>query len=139
MARTDAEGVPNPSRGATTIIHLGVADVKPSAALYEALLGGPPRFRHHRMVVFEAAAPPLALLVFAHPDAKGLPPVRYALDVPRPEHVGSAAVALRRVGARLRLQDAGFETSDPDGNTWRIRFVPRAPGMAVTRIPEVTR
>jgi hypothetical protein len=56
---------------------------------------------------------------------------RYALDVPEPQHVGIAAVALRRAGARLLLHDAGIEVSDPDGNTWKVRFVPRAKSRSV--------
>jgi hypothetical protein len=84
----------------------------------------------------------------AHPAA---PPVRagshhvawpargreaFALVVPEPEHVGKAAVALWRAGARMRLQDASIETRDPDGNAWRVRFVPGATERAILTLPE---
>jgi hypothetical protein len=38
---------------------------------------------------------------------------------------------LRRAGVRLRLADEGIEAHDPDGNAWRVRFVPSSKGRAV--------
>jgi catechol 2,3-dioxygenase-like lactoylglutathione lyase family enzyme len=134
MARTDGGSAARPATATRTNIHLGVADVQRATAFYEALLGGLPRVRDRVFAVFELAAPPLVLTIFTHPDPAALSRLCYALDVPRPEHVGAAAVALRRAGARLRLQDSGLEVNDPDGNTWKIRFVPRARGMAVVRM-----
>jgi catechol 2,3-dioxygenase-like lactoylglutathione lyase family enzyme len=59
----------------------------------------------------------------------------FALVVPEPEHIGLAAVALWRAGARMRLEDAGLETRDPDGNAWRVRFVPGAKERAILALP----
>jgi catechol 2,3-dioxygenase-like lactoylglutathione lyase family enzyme len=118
-----------------THIYLGVEDVVPSASFYQALLGGPPARRDEGIAVFESDAPPLVLTLetggHRHPAS---PPLRFALVVPDPEHVGIAAIALRRAGARLSLQDEGIEARDPDGNTWRVRFVPTAKGRAVVPI-----
>jgi catechol 2,3-dioxygenase-like lactoylglutathione lyase family enzyme len=55
----------------------------------------------------------------------------FVLVVNEPEYVGHAAIALRRVGVRLRLGDQGIEAHDPDGNTWRVRFVPTAKSRSV--------
>ena len=55
----------------------------------------------------------------------------YSLVVNEPREVGHAAIALRRAGVPLRLQDEGIEARDPDGNAWRVRFVPSAKGRAV--------
>jgi catechol 2,3-dioxygenase-like lactoylglutathione lyase family enzyme len=55
----------------------------------------------------------------------------FALVVTEPEHVGKAAVALWRTGARMRLGDEGLETRDPDGNAWRVRFVPGTKERAI--------
>jgi catechol 2,3-dioxygenase-like lactoylglutathione lyase family enzyme len=134
MARSESRIPERSAQEGVTTIHLGVADVKRSATFYEAFLGGHPRLRERTMVVFELAAPPLVLMIFAHPEPEELAPVCYALDVPKPQHVGATAVALRRIGARLRLQDAGIEVCDPDGNLWKIRFAPREREMAVVRI-----
>jgi catechol-2,3-dioxygenase len=121
-----------------THIYLGVEDNDQSALFYEALLGGPPASRNSGITVFEFEAPPLVLTLETHPHPGALGHTRYALVVPEPEHVGRAAVALRRAGARLRLQDEGIEACDPDGNTWKVRFVPFAKGRSVVPIREET-
>jgi catechol-2,3-dioxygenase len=114
-----------------TYIDLEVHDADRSATFYEALLGAPPAQRGDHMAVFEFDSPPLVLTLkrprSASPSSRG----RFALVVPQPEHVGNAAIALRRVGVRLRLEDQGIETSDPDGNAWRVRFVPSAKDRTV--------
>ena len=117
-----------------THIYLGVEDVDQSALFYEALLGGPPSSRNTGITVFEFDTPPLVLTIETHPRPAALGPHGFALDVPEPEHVGKAAIALRRAGARLRLQDEGIEARDPDGNTWKVRFVPSAKGCTVVSI-----
>lgn len=121
---------------ARTHIYLGVGDADESSRFYEALLGGPPATRSGGRTVFEMEAPPLVLTLERHPRPGELVHNRFALDVPAPEHVGRAAVALRRAGARLRLQDEGIEANDPDGNVWKVRFVPRAKGRSVVAIRE---
>jgi catechol 2,3-dioxygenase-like lactoylglutathione lyase family enzyme len=126
-------------RSARTHIYLGVEDADQSALFYEALLGGPPASRNPGVTVFEFEAPPLVLTLETHPHPGALVHTRFALDVPQPEQVGKAAVALRRAGARLRLQDEGIEAHDPDGNTWKVRFVPSAKGCSVVPIREETR
>ncbi len=120
-------------RGPRTHIYLGVEDVNQSAVFYEALLGGPPASRDPGITVFEFDAPPLVLTIASrsHPAKASGPTHRFALVVPQPEHVGEAAIALRRAGARLRLQDEGIEARDPDGNTWKVRFVPSAKARSV--------
>ena len=122
-----------------THIYLGVEDIDQSALFYEALLGGPPASRNTGITVFEFDAPPLVLTIETHPHPAALGPHGFALDVPEPEHVGKAAIALRRAGARLRLQDEGIEVRDPDGNTWKVRFVPSAKGRTVVSIREGVR
>jgi catechol 2,3-dioxygenase-like lactoylglutathione lyase family enzyme len=121
-----------------THIYLGVEDVDQSASFYQALLGGPPASRSHSAAVFRFDAPPLVLTIESGAPPAASPPLRLALVVPDPEHVGQAAIALRRAGARLRLQDEGIEARDPDGNTWKVRFVPSAKARAVVPIPEGT-
>ncbi len=122
-----------------THIYLGVEDVERSSSFYEALLGGPPASRDAGVRVFELDAPPLVLTI-ENQKRLSLPrvprPHGFALVVLDPEHVGKAAIALRRAGARLRLQDEGIEARDPDGNTWKVRFVPWAKARAVVPIPE---
>lgn len=114
--------------GSKTHIYLGVEDVDRSALFYEALLGGPPATRETGMTVFEFDAPPLVLTITSRPPSASAAWAThaFALVVPLPEHVGRAAIALRRTGARLRLQDEGIEAHDPDGNTWKVRFVASA-------------
>jgi|SRR5580700_1401791 catechol 2,3-dioxygenase-like lactoylglutathione lyase family enzyme len=130
-----------------TCIRLGVDDPSRSAAFYEALLGGPPTHRSAGLAVFEFDSPPLLLTVEEHPRkrpprARGVAGSRraqgvsgahgeFALVVAEPHHVGDAAIRLRRAGIPLRVEDQGIEAHDPDGNAWRVRFVPSAPGRAV--------
>ena len=121
-----------------THIYLGVEDVDQSSVFYEALLGGPPASRNTGITVFEFDAPPLVLTIETHPHPAALGSHGFALDVPEPEHVGKAAIALRRAGARLRLQDEGIEARDPDGNSWKVRFVPSAKGPSVVSIRQGT-
>jgi catechol 2,3-dioxygenase-like lactoylglutathione lyase family enzyme len=120
-------------RGPRTHIYLGVEDVDQSAQFYEALLGGPPASRDTDITVFEFDAPPLVLTIANRRGTGSTSSAThgFALVVPQPEHVGRAAIALRRAGARLRLQDEGIEARDPDGNTWKVRFVPSAKSRSV--------
>ena|GEM_PF-3443883 len=139
-----------------THIRLGIEDSIRSTAFYEALFGGPPASRNANVIVFEFDEPALLLVLETRPadgalrgrvgnvthrgrrrePARSIPPTkgRYALVVPEPEHVGKAAVALWRAGAPLRLQDQGIETIDPDGNSWKVRFVPFARHPAVIAV-----
>jgi hypothetical protein len=92
------------------------------------------------VAVFEFDSPPLLLTLQQRPQAsrhKVIRPLpRFALVVNEPQQVGHAAIALRRAGIRLRLQDEGIEASDPDGNAWRVRCVPSANGRAVVAPPD---
>jgi catechol 2,3-dioxygenase-like lactoylglutathione lyase family enzyme len=140
-------------------IHLDADDLARSAAFYEALLGSPPARRSDSVAIFEFDSPPLVLtleqrgpsarakvsprgnvrhLRKAHDDSvqHGTYP-RFALVVNEPQQVGHAAIALRRAGIQLRLEDDGIEASDPDGNAWRVRFVPSAKGRAVVGAGEL--
>ncbi len=139
-----------------THIRLGIDDSIRSTAFYEALFGAPPASRNANVIVFELDEPALLLVLETRPTQGGprsrgdntvrrgrrrepVRPIsagkgRYALVVPEPEHVGKAAVALWRAGAPLRLQDQGIETIDPDGNSWRVRFVPFARRLAVISV-----
>ena len=138
-----------------TLIQLNVADADHSASFYAALLGAPPTRKDASSAVFELESPPvhltltrtLAAAQAAGVVAAGLPKPsrspsspefrsrpRFALVVTEPEHVGHAAIALRRAGVPLRLEDAGIATLDPDGNGWRVRFVPFARRPAVLMI-----
>jgi catechol 2,3-dioxygenase-like lactoylglutathione lyase family enzyme len=143
-----------------THIHLRIQDSTRSTAFYQALLGGPPASRSADAVVFDFERPSVLLVLelrappreaenrgsrrLRRPKGAGPPPgtsgpngpSRYALVVPDPEHVGRATVALWRTGAPLRLQDQGIETLDPDGNAWKVRFVPFARGPAVLAVME---
>lgn len=56
---------------------------------------------------------------------------RFDLLLDEPRLIGDVAIALRRAGVRLRLEDEGIEAHDPDGNAWRVRFVPSTKGRAV--------
>jgi catechol 2,3-dioxygenase-like lactoylglutathione lyase family enzyme len=137
---------------------LGVDDSTRSTAFYEALFGGPPASRNANVIVFEFDEPALLLVLETLPASRlapdrverparrdrrrrGARPIsaahsRYALVVPDPEQVGKAAVALWRAGAPLRLQDQGIETLDPDGNSWKVRFVPFARRLAVIAVSQ---
>ncbi|MDP9149115.1 MAG: VOC family protein [Myxococcota bacterium] len=116
-----------------TLIHLCVVDASQSASFYEALLGALPAQRDAHSVVFDLDSPPLVLTVEERPSAKTLPPSekRFALVVLEPEHVGHAAIRLRRAGVRLRVEDQGIEAHDPDGNAWRVRLLPFAQRRSV--------
>jgi catechol 2,3-dioxygenase-like lactoylglutathione lyase family enzyme len=132
-----------------THIHLGVVDTNRSAAFYQALLGAAPSIRGVDMAVFELESPPLSLTLEEKPRrARGAPgdaaarsttearrtystDRSFALLVNEPRRLGAAAVALRRVGVQLRLEDQAIEARDPDGNEWRVRFVPSAPDLGV--------
>lgn len=116
-----------------THIALSVGDTGQSAAFYEALLGGPPLRRSAGLAVFELESPPLLLTVEDRPlrRSKPRPPVSFVLAVAEPQHVGDAAIRLRRAGFRLRVEDRGIEAQDPDGNAWRVSFVSSAHGPAV--------
>jgi catechol-2,3-dioxygenase len=117
-----------------TFIYLSVGDAGQSAAFYEALLGAPPTSSNASTVVFEFDAPALSLTLEARAPTPRTTHNRFALVVPEPEHVGKTAIALRRAGARLRLQDQGLEARDPDGNEWRVRFVPSTKVRAIVEI-----
>jgi len=139
-----------------TSIQLNVTDADHSAAFYAALLGAPATRKDSAGAVFELDSPPLLLTLTRTaraleaagevPGGQGRkrgpsspefrPHARFALVVTEPEHVGHAAIALRRAGVRLRLEDAGIATHDPDGNGWRVCFVPHARGRAVLTIAE---
>ncbi len=112
-------------------IELRVADTEHSVAFYSALLGTPPKRRDEGLALFELDSPPLELTLTC---ARPRPHARFALVVNRPEHVGRAAVALRRARIPIRLEDAGIVTEDPDGNGWLVRFVPEARGPAVLTV-----
>jgi catechol 2,3-dioxygenase-like lactoylglutathione lyase family enzyme len=147
-------------------IRLGVSDPARSAAFYQALLGAAPTGDARGAMVLESDSPPVVLVLEARaheprttrrarcavPEAHPSTPAArarvkhaawsspageaFALVVPEPEHIGKAAVALWRAGASMRLQDAGIETRDPDGNAWRVRFVPGATERAIVTLPE---
>jgi catechol 2,3-dioxygenase-like lactoylglutathione lyase family enzyme len=117
-----------------THIQLEVHDADRSAAFYEALFGAPPARKSALAAVFQFDSPPLILTLKRPRSKPPAPPGRFDLVVPEPEHVGNAAIALRRAGIRLRLEDQGIEASDPDGNAWRVRFVPSARDRAVVSL-----
>jgi catechol 2,3-dioxygenase-like lactoylglutathione lyase family enzyme len=136
-------------------IHLDADDLGRSTAFYEALLGAPPSRRSGSVAIFEFDSPPLVLTLEQRPVAERTkatsnvrrlrrrgdemlagPGPRFALLVGEPQQVGHAAIALRRAGVQLRLEDEGIEAKDPDGNGWRVRFVPSAKGRAVVATGE---
>jgi hypothetical protein len=122
-----------------TRIVVRAADASCSVAFYEALLGTPPVQRHPGVAVFELESPALRLIVEEDGRLATVKSRRKAagsrvfgaLVVVDPRHVGDAAIRLRRAGIRLRVEDHGIESEDPDGNAWQVRFVPRARGPAV--------
>jgi hypothetical protein len=138
-----------------TQIHLKVVDTNRSSAFYEALLGAAPAVRSAHVAIFELDSPPLVLTLEEHPDAhrarprpprrararavKGWedpardarPSPKFALLLNEPRELGTAAIALRRAGVPLRLEDQAIEALDPDGNAWRVRFVPSTPDRTV--------
>jgi catechol 2,3-dioxygenase-like lactoylglutathione lyase family enzyme len=103
-----------------TRIVLRVKNAARSAAFYEALLSAKPAERTARMASFDTDSPPLLLTVEESPGLRRLS--SFSLWVESPRRVGNTAIALRRTGARLRLQDRGIEAVDPDGNAWHIRL-----------------
>lgn len=141
-------------------IHLGVCDAERSTAFYQALLGATPACRGSTTAVFELDSPPLILTVeegaartsSVHrastpgailtdcPDRsaprgdrakRSSATSQFDLVLDEPRLIGDVAIALRRAGVRLRLADEGIEARDPDGNAWRVRFVPSTKGRAV--------
>jgi catechol 2,3-dioxygenase-like lactoylglutathione lyase family enzyme len=108
-------------------IALRVRNADKSATFYEALLGAKPAHRTADTALFETDSPPLFLTVEEAARAAAHHS-HFALWVETPRRVGNTAIALRRAGARLRLEDRGIEVVDPDGNAWRIRlaFPPQA-------------
>jgi catechol-2,3-dioxygenase len=117
-----------------TRIVVRTADASCSAVFYEALLGSPPAQRRQGMAVFELESPALLLIVEEQAPArppKGRPRGGFALVVVDPKQVGDAAIRLRRAGIRLRVEDHGIGSEDPDGNAWQVRYAPRARGPAV--------
>lgn len=119
---------------ARTSIYLRVANAGQSVAFYEALLGVPPTRSNAGTVVFESDAPALLLILETCPGVSSSH-ARYALVVPEPERIGQTAIALRRAGARLSVQDQGLEVRDPDGNEWRVRLVPFTQTRVVVQTP----
>jgi catechol 2,3-dioxygenase-like lactoylglutathione lyase family enzyme len=136
-------------------IHLDADDLVRSSAFYEALLGAPPSRRSGSVAIFEFDSPPLVLTLEQRPlaarakvtgnvgqrrrrhdESLPRPHPRFALVVNEPQQVGHAAIALRRAGVQLRLEDEGIEAKDPDGNAWRVRFVASAKGRAVVAAGE---
>jgi catechol 2,3-dioxygenase-like lactoylglutathione lyase family enzyme len=129
-------------------IHLDVGDAEQSVIFYEALLGARPARPVPGTAVFDLESPPLILTVEQRGTARaitlgpaperkvgrgrgrgkkrGASLARFDLLVNDARHVGDAAIALRRAGARLLLQDRGIEAHDPDGNAWRVRLAPAA-------------
>ncbi len=114
-----------------TRIVLRVRNAEKASAFYEALLNAKPAHRTASTVSFETDSPPLCLTV-DETGAAGEKHSRFALWVESPRRVGATAIALRRAGVRLRLEDRGLEAIDPDGNAWRIRLAsPSQPLAAV--------
>jgi catechol 2,3-dioxygenase-like lactoylglutathione lyase family enzyme len=136
-----------------TKIHLRVFDTNRSAAFYEALLGAAPSVLSTNVAIFELESPPLFLTLEEHPNPTRVKPrpangdrrpqgsqtsrldartrSRFALLVNEPRDMGAAAIALRRAGVQLRLEDQAIEAHDPDGNAWHVRFVPSTPDRSV--------
>jgi hypothetical protein len=118
-------------------IELHVEDADRSADFYAALLQAKADRSQGLAAVFDVESPPLTLTLT--PRTTGGPKrslARFALVVTRPEDIGLAAIALRRAKVKLRLEDAGIVTQDPDGNGWRVRFVPSARAAAVLTVAE---
>jgi catechol-2,3-dioxygenase len=118
-------------------IDLQVQDADRSTAFYSALLRSSPTRSDSDVAVFEIESPPLALTLTRVPRAKrSRVPVCFAIVVPLPQHVGHAAIALRRAGIALLLRDGGITTHDPDGNAWSVRFAASAPEPAVVALDD---
>jgi catechol 2,3-dioxygenase-like lactoylglutathione lyase family enzyme len=140
------------------LVHLNVRDAGRSIAFYEALLGMAPVHSTPTTARFDLDSPPLVLVVaaidanrtgasdnstmgtgvFGHTRprahttmAKDASLCRFTLVVNEARHVGDAAIALRRAGVPIRIEDHGIAAHDPDENTWCVRFEPSARGRAV--------
>jgi catechol 2,3-dioxygenase-like lactoylglutathione lyase family enzyme len=140
------------------LVHLNVRDAGRSIAFYEALLGMAPVHSTPTTARFDLDSPPLVLVVAAtdanttsgsdrstiasgalghtRPRAhatrtKDAPHCRFTLVVNEARDVGDAAIALRRAGVPIRIEDHGIAAHDPDENTWCVRFEPSARGRAV--------
>jgi hypothetical protein len=111
-----------------THIHLGVVDASRSASFYEALLRTPPTRQTSSAAVFESESPPLILSLERVARRR---PSHFSLLVTDPRQVADAAIALRRAGIRLRLEDEGIQAEDPDGNAWQVRLAPSGVGPTV--------
>jgi hypothetical protein len=120
-------------------IRLGVSDPSRSAAFYQALLDAAPTSDVCGSMVLESDSPPVVLVLNAARRTRAPAGEAFALVVTEPEHVGKAAVALWRAGARMRLEDACIETHDPDGNAWSVRFEPGAKERAILALPGESR
>jgi catechol 2,3-dioxygenase-like lactoylglutathione lyase family enzyme len=138
---------------AKTYIRLDVDEASESIAFYQALLGAAPTRQSGSVTVFAFDSPPLILTVeerrclrqskVGRPIESGSPrasraeppqlgaEARFSFIVPEPQHVGDAALRLRRAGVRLRIEDRGISVHDPDGNTWRVSFVPSMGGPTI--------
>jgi hypothetical protein len=129
-----------------TQIHVEADDPERSAVFYEALFGAAPVRRSATAAVFELDSPPLILTLEQRVRRVDRPLTtarsvrasrrqaesgQFTLIVNEPQHVGDAAIALRRAGVRLRLGDEGVEAFDPDQNAWRVRFVASAAGRTI--------
>jgi catechol 2,3-dioxygenase-like lactoylglutathione lyase family enzyme len=113
------------------------SDSPPVVLVLEARLRPPHRTRRARSTVPAAhAVEPAARAPARHAAWASRSREAFDLLVSEPEHVGRAAVALWRAGARLRLEDAGIETHDPDGIAWRVRFVLGTKERAILTWPE---
>jgi catechol 2,3-dioxygenase-like lactoylglutathione lyase family enzyme len=136
-----------------THIRLDVDEACEAIAFYQALLGAPPTSRSGDVTVFVFESPPLVLTVAerrrlgqpkvrrqrSRGSPRALPgelpalgaPARFCFIVSEPEHIGDAVIRLRRAGVRLRIEDRGILVQDPDGNAWRVSFVPSAGGPTI--------
>lgn len=115
-----------------TRIHLDVRDAERSIAFYEALLAVGAERRGQRRAVFDLDSPPLVLVIDRHSQRS--PEHRFELVVDDPRAIGATAIALRRAGVRLRLEDRGIQALDPDGNAWTVRLDPANAGRTVVPV-----
>ncbi|MGD0675479.1 MAG: VOC family protein [Polyangiaceae bacterium] len=118
-------------------ISISAQDTAEAVVFYEALLGTGPARRDSVAATFDVSSPALLLTIEQVPPlepvragsaprklARRAPAERFILCVREPQRVGEVAIALRRAGIRLRLEDRGVKAHDPDGNTWEVRFSP---------------
>jgi catechol 2,3-dioxygenase-like lactoylglutathione lyase family enzyme len=116
------------------LVHLNVRDAGRSIAFYEALLGMAPVHSTPTTARFDLDSPPLVLVVAAFDANRKSASDKsaiFTLVVNEARHVGDAAIAMRRAGVPIRIEDHGIEVHDPDENTWCVRFEPSARGRAV--------